>query len=68
MRDLTNVELGHIYGAGGTGCSPTPPSCGGGGSHGKGSHGKGSKAKGSKAKGSKAKGSKAKGGSKGYHC
>lgn len=63
MRDLTSTEIGHIYGAGGTGCSPTPPTCGTkGGSKSKGS----SKAKGrSKAKGA----SKAKGGSKGnYSC
>jgi hypothetical protein len=61
MRDLTSIELGHIYGAGGTGCSPCPPSGGKGGSKAKGS----SKAKG----GSKAKGaSKAKGGSKGSYC
>ena len=27
MRKLTNEELVHVYGAGGEGCSPTPPSC-----------------------------------------
>ena len=55
MRDLLESELIHVYGAGGCGSSPTPPT-----SHG-GSHGGGSKAKGSKSKGSKANGSKAKG-------
>ena len=33
MRDLTNQELGFVYGAGGAGrssCKPTPPSCGSG--------------------------------------
>ena len=31
MRDLSTDELGHVYGAGGSGrnCSPQPPSCGG---------------------------------------
>lgn len=29
MRDLSTDELGFVYGAGGRGCSPTPPSCGG---------------------------------------
>ena len=31
MRDLSTDELGHVYGAGGSGrgCSPRPPSCGG---------------------------------------
>ena len=30
MRDLSTDELGHVYGAGGSGrgCSPQPPSCG----------------------------------------
>ena len=67
MRDLTTTELGHIYGAGGCGCSPTPPSGGHGGSKSK----AGSKAQtGSRAKGgSKAKGgSRAKAGSKGSYC
>ena len=32
MRDLSTDELGFVYGAGGRGCSPTPPSCGGGSS------------------------------------
>ena len=29
MRDLSTDELGHVYGAGGSGrgCSPQPPSC-----------------------------------------
>ena len=27
MRDLSTDELGHVYGAGGRGCSPQPPSC-----------------------------------------
>lgn len=35
MRDLTNEELVHVYGAGGAGCSPTPPSCPTKGSKGK---------------------------------
>jgi len=43
MRDLSTDELGFVYGAGGRGCSPTPPSCGG----------KGSKKKSSKHKSSK---------------
>jgi len=62
MRDLTSVELGHIYGAGGCGCSPTPPSkgCKGGSKDKGGSKNKG----GSKGKG----GSKHKGGSKGHYC
>ena len=31
MRDLSTDELGHVYGAGGSGrnCSPQPPTCGG---------------------------------------
>lgn len=41
MRDLSTNELGQVYGAGGCGCSPKPPSCGNSknshGSH-KGSH------------------------------
>lgn len=45
MRDLSTDELGHVYGAGGRGCSPRPPSCGG----------KGSKSKKSKSKKSKSK-------------
>jgi hypothetical protein len=43
MRDLSTDELGHVYGAGGRGCSPRPPSCGGGGSksrHSKSKHSK----------------------------
>ena len=51
MRDLSTDELGHIYGAGGRGCSPRPPSCGGG---------KGSKSKKSGSKKSKSKKSKSK--------
>ena len=45
MRDLSTDELGHVYGAGGSGrgCSPQPPSCGG------------SKSKKSKSKKSKSK-------------
>jgi len=65
MRDLTSIELGHVYGAGGCGCSPTPPSCGKGGSKG------GSKAHSKPKGGSKAKSkghSKPKGGSKGHYC
>lgn len=50
MRDLSTNELGHVYGAGGRGCSPRPPSCGG----------KGSKSKKSKSKKSKCKKSKSK--------
>ena len=48
MRDLSTDELGHVYGAGGSGrgCSPRPPSCGG------------SKSKKSKSKKSKSKKSK----------
>ncbi len=47
MRDLSTTELTNVYGAGGKGCSPKPPSrkvkCrGGSGSRGKGSRGKGS--------------------------
>ncbi len=62
MRDLTNIELDHVYGARGRGCSPCapskPPKCG--------TKGKGR----SKDKGrSKKKGrSKHKGGSKGRYC
>jgi len=54
MRDLSTDELGHVYGAGGSGrnCSPQPPSCGGG------SKSKKSKSHGSKSKKSKAKKSK----------
>jgi hypothetical protein len=46
MRDLSTDELGHVYGAGGSGrnCSPQPPKCGGG------SKGKKSKSKKSKSK------------------
>ena len=29
MRDLSTNELGQVYGAGGQGCSPQPPTCGG---------------------------------------
>ena len=45
MRDLSTDELGHVYGAGGSGrgCSPQPPSC------------RGSKSKKSKSKKSKSK-------------
>ena len=50
MRDLSTDELGHVYGAGGRGCSPQPPRCGG----------KGSKSKKSKSKKSKSKKSKSK--------
>ena len=48
MRDLSTDELGHVYGAGGSGrgCSPQPPSCGGS---------KGKKSKKSKSKKSKSK-------------
>lgn len=50
MRDLSNEEIGNVYGAGGKSrCAPSP--CGGG---------KGSKSKGSKSKGSRCKGSKSK--------
>lgn len=35
MRDLSIEELGHVYGAGGRGCSPCPPSTPRGGSKGK---------------------------------
>ena len=49
MRDLSTDELGFVYGAGGRGCSPRPPSCGGG---------KSSKKKSSKHKSSKRKSSK----------
>jgi hypothetical protein len=50
MRDLSTDELGHVYGAGGSGrnCSPQPPSCSG-------SKNKKSKSKKSKAKKSKSK-------------
>ena len=50
MRDLSTDELGHVYGAGGSGrnCSPQPPSC------------SGSKSKKSKSHKSKAKKSKSK--------
>ena len=44
MRDLSTNELGFIYGAGGRGCSPQPPSCS-----------KGSKSKKSKSKKSKSR-------------
>ena len=48
MRDLSTDELGHVYGAGGSGrgCSPQPPSC-----HGS----KSKKSKKSKSKKSKSK-------------
>ena len=48
MRDLSTDELGHVYGAGGSGrgCSPQPPSCSGS---------KGKKSKKSKSKKSKSK-------------
>lgn len=63
MRDLTTIELGHVYGAGGKGCSPCAPSKPPkGGSKGR-SKGKG----GSKGR-SKAKGGSKKGGSKGNYC
>jgi len=48
MRDLSTDELGFVYGAGGRGCSPRPPSCGG----------KSSKKKSSKHKSTKRKSSK----------
>lgn len=60
MRDLTNIELGHVYGAGGKGCSPTPPSCSPKG----GTKGKGGSKGSTKAKG----GSTKKGGTKGNYC
>jgi hypothetical protein len=62
MRDLTNQELGFVYGAGSCG-KPTPPKCGSKGSkgHGTGSRGHGSKSCGSKSKGSKSKSKGSKG-------
>jgi len=56
MRDLSTDELGHVYGAGGSGrgCSPQPPSCGGS----KSKHSKKSKSKHSKSKKSKSKNSR----------
>ena len=49
MRDLSTNELGQVYGAGGNGCSPKPPSCGNSknshGSHGSHKSNKGIKAK-----------------------
>jgi hypothetical protein len=59
MRDLSTDELGHVYGAGGSGrgCSPQPPSCGGG-----------SKSKKSKSKKSKSKKSKSKKHSRSRRC
>ncbi|MFL6858907.1 MAG: hypothetical protein ACJ8DZ_06410 [Allosphingosinicella sp.] len=50
MRDLTNQELGFVYGAGGCG-KPSKPPCGG----------KGSKSKGSKSKGCGSRGTKSRG-------
>ncbi|TMJ14621.1 MAG: hypothetical protein E6G94_09235 [Alphaproteobacteria bacterium] len=62
MRDLSNEEIGNVYGAGGKGrCAPPP--CGGG----KGSKSKGSKSKGSKSKGSRCKGSSSKSSHSGGH-
>ena len=58
MRDLSTDELGHVYGAGGRGCSPQPPSCGGKGSKSKHSKSKHSKSKKSKSKKSKGRGSR----------
>jgi hypothetical protein len=53
MRDLSTDELGHVYGAGGRGCSPQPPSCGGGGSKSRHSKNKKSKSKKSRGHGSR---------------
>lgn len=55
MRDLDFNEVRFVYGAGGTGCSPTPPSCDTKGSKSKTSMPKGSKAKTSAHKASKSK-------------
>jgi hypothetical protein len=59
MRDLTNQELGFVYGAGSCG-KPTPPKCGSKGSRSKGTRSRscGSKGHGTKShsKGSKSKG------------
>lgn len=47
MRDLSTTELSNVYGAGGKGCSPKPPSRkvkrGSGSRKGSGSRGKGSR-------------------------
>ena len=50
MRDLRLDEIGHVYGAGGSGsCRPKKNRCkGGSGSRGKGSRGKGSGSRGKK--------------------
>lgn len=58
MRDLNTSELSNVYGAGGHGCAPTPPSCSSKGSQSKGSRSKGSSSKCEQSKGSKSKGSK----------
>lgn len=49
MRDLSTDELGHVYGAGGRGCSPQPPSCGS--KHSKSKHSKSKKSKSKKSRG-----------------
>ena len=58
MRDLSTDELGFVYGAGGRGCSPQPPSCGGKGSKSKKSTSHKSKSHKSKSKKSRGHGSR----------
>ncbi len=56
MRDLSVEELGHVYGAGGRGCSPCPPSKPRGGSKGKSKSKSKGKSKGKGRSGSRGKG------------